>query len=407
MKTVLAVSLLLLLGVLAEECPDVRPENYFETSSGSAVYQKSGLPAGYVQKASGMTTCELYKLQQYCVDLINEYRQNKYKFSDGRMSDHNPSTLTNLQLLDSPFLKCHNEKALSDLRTDVTKGGCGHYTAGANCGFGGTAGTENSCCRRGCDTFENCKKTFAGCMQQMWDEGQLVLNGQRGWSMTTGHYYNMISNTKFLTCGFGFDAKNQVYMTQNFWGGFSGCKYNCANESSTCGKCYKGPSTVLPVVEYVGCFLDNPKALAMNAAQVNIGTVNRPRVCAKQCGDRGFQYAAMRGTTCYCGNEGFDKYGASNETLCSTPCPGSTTVLCGATAASSSSMSALSVYKVAGPPVDVNDVGAEPLAYNSASNSDGGGPSGGAVAAAVICTLLGVALIAGGVWYYRKRVADI
>eukprot|EP01098_Paradermamoeba_levis_P013712 TRINITY_DN6309_c0_g1_i1.p1 TRINITY_DN6309_c0_g1~~TRINITY_DN6309_c0_g1_i1.p1 ORF type:complete len:561 (-),score=161.30 TRINITY_DN6309_c0_g1_i1:159-1841(-) len=97
---------------------------------------------------------------------------------------------------------------------------------------------KNSCCKRRCDSLESCKATLQGCLKQMWDEGEKVLDGDTKWSFANGHYMNMISKNKFLSCGFGWDSKNNVYMTQNFWGNFAGCKYSCNNQSSTCGKCF-------------------------------------------------------------------------------------------------------------------------------------------------------------------------
>eukprot|EP00455_Lapot_gusevi_P051328 TRINITY_DN7620_c0_g1_i2.p1 TRINITY_DN7620_c0_g1~~TRINITY_DN7620_c0_g1_i2.p1 ORF type:complete len:189 (-),score=46.58 TRINITY_DN7620_c0_g1_i2:19-525(-) len=142
----LAILALLLVGQLVaaqEWCPNTRPQGYFSFDTGSPVYVPSSnnLPTGYVTSPPGFSICDLYQLQNYCVMKINEYRVNLYPFSDGRYSNHNLG-IGNLTLLDSPFLQCHNEKALSDLMKDNSGAGCGHYTAGANCGFGGTAGTE-------------------------------------------------------------------------------------------------------------------------------------------------------------------------------------------------------------------------------------------------------------------------
>eukprot|EP00455_Lapot_gusevi_P014578 TRINITY_DN1729_c0_g1_i1.p1 TRINITY_DN1729_c0_g1~~TRINITY_DN1729_c0_g1_i1.p1 ORF type:complete len:280 (-),score=81.99 TRINITY_DN1729_c0_g1_i1:87-926(-) len=240
MKLVIVAVLLVGQLVAAQEwCPNTRPQGYFSFDSGSPVYVSSrgSLPSGYVTSPSNFTICDLYQLQNYCVKKINEYRVNLYPFSDGRYSNHNLG-IGNLSLLDSPFLQCHNEKALSDLMKDNSGAGCGHYTAGANCGFGGTAGTENSCCKRSCSTLAQCKSVLDGCLKQMWDEGILVLNGQTTWNTNNGHYMNMISTTKYVTCGFGWDSQNRVYMTQNYWGSFSGCRYNCQNTSATCGTCY-------------------------------------------------------------------------------------------------------------------------------------------------------------------------
>lgn len=220
--------------VQAEICPDTRAQNYF---AGASKTYTQGVPAGYRPLASNMTVCELYQLQQYCVTFINTFRAGK-PFSDGRSRDH--GTIAPLALLDTPFLQCHNEKSLSDL-VFASTAGCAHSTAGAACpGIGATAGTENSCCTRSCTTLASCQKTLDGCLTQMWDEGKIVLDtGSTTWTMATGHYWNMLAGN-LLTCGFAWNDKNQIVMTQNFYGSGSAqqpCPYAC-NGGCACGTCY-------------------------------------------------------------------------------------------------------------------------------------------------------------------------
>lgn len=247
-------------------CPDTRPTGYFSASPPTSASYTQGLPAGFVALPTGMTTCQLHELQTYCTTKINQYRANTIKFSDGRSS--NQGVKPPLQTLNTPQLKCHNEKALTDNKYSATAG-CGHWTAGFNCGLGGTAGTENSCCLRSCSTLATCQSTLDGCLQQMWDEGQIVLDTGAGWNLQTGHFYNMISNTAYLTCGFGWNSNNGVYMTQNFWGSVSGCLYNCANSTSGCGACYTQVSCSEPV----------PPAGYSVAAGLNIAPLSRTVSC--------------------------------------------------------------------------------------------------------------------------------
>lgn len=202
--------------------------------------------------------CDLYKLQDFCVEKVNEYRGGK-AFSDGSRREHGDKPP--LAIFNSPFLQCHNEKALSDLKHDNDGNGCGHFTSGADCGFGRTAGTENSCCKRRCSNLAECKKTLTGCLDQMWDEGMIVLRtGSEQWTMATGHYWNMLSDTAYVTCGFGWDDQDRVYMTQNFWGqrqveqeisSGSTCYYGCEERGTRCGRCVgcpRAPNTVAALV---------------------------------------------------------------------------------------------------------------------------------------------------------------
>lgn len=220
-------------------CPDTRPTHHYQLPS--KVFT-AGLPANYGTAGAAMKTCELYELQKYCVSAINVYRAGGVPFSDGRVRDH--GTLAPLKNPETPMLQCLNEKALSDLKHSQDGNGCGHYTFSESCGHGLWTSAENSCCPRSCSSLDSCKTMLDGCLKSMWDEGELVLDGQTSWSTSTGHYWNMIGNHEHVVCGFGFDENGKVLASQNFYGAAAEskpCAYNCdsvTSEESECGNCF-------------------------------------------------------------------------------------------------------------------------------------------------------------------------
>lgn len=198
-----------------EKCAGITPTHYYPLPR--ETYTK-GIPSPLLAYPSGMTMCEVGQLQQVCLEEVNRFRRGA-PFSDGRSRHH--GSLGALSPPSQEFGKCMNEKALSDLYHAEHNGkGCGHFTMSLDCGLdmpGGRA--ENSCCPRNCRTYADCKRSLLGCLQQMWDEGQIVLDtGNLEWSMSTGHYWNMINtaNTK-AACGFGFDSNGKMLATQNFF----------------------------------------------------------------------------------------------------------------------------------------------------------------------------------------------
>jgi len=196
---------------LTTGCKDTRAAHHY-LLPGTTL--RDGLPSGYLPLGSNMTKCELFALQRHCVDAINSFRAGR-PFSDGRTRDHGELPL--LELADPKLLQCSNEKALSDLKYSNDGKGCGHHSFSLDCGLGRGAGSENSCCTRHCSSFVDCKETLSGCLQSMWDEGQKVLDtGDAKWSMATGHYHNMLSESKSVSCGFGFDNRGRMLATQQF-----------------------------------------------------------------------------------------------------------------------------------------------------------------------------------------------
>jgi len=171
-----------------------------------------------VTNPQGLSMCEVQQLQQDCINQINVYRGG-HPFSDGRSRNH--GQLTALQSAPTGFAKCMNEKALSDLRYAVHQNrGCGHFTSSLDCGLSIRSGfAENSCCPRQCSSYQQCKDQLLGCLRQMWDEGEIVLDtGSTAWTVATSHYWNMISSSSSTgACGFGFDSQGNMLATQNFY----------------------------------------------------------------------------------------------------------------------------------------------------------------------------------------------
>uniref|UniRef100_A0A7S0AW55 Uncharacterized protein n=1 Tax=Pyrodinium bahamense TaxID=73915 RepID=A0A7S0AW55_9DINO len=219
-------------------CPDTRPTKHYPLPSKT---MRNGLPSGGAKLGSQMSPCDLHELQDYCVSKINEYRAGK-PFSDGRTRNH--GSKKPLRNPNTPYLQCMNQKALSDLKYAKSGAGCGHHTFHEDCGLGSGAGAENSCCPRRCTSKAECKRTLDGCLQQMWDEGQIVLDtGSTKWNLQTGHYWNMLTDADYVACGFGFLEDGSMLASQQFLSRRSQselCKYNCATSGSSCGSCIRG-----------------------------------------------------------------------------------------------------------------------------------------------------------------------
>jgi len=198
---------------LAPTCSGIEPTSHYPLPGKDYT---QGLPSPLVAHPSGMTMCDVERLQQDCVEQINVFRAGA-PFSDGRHRDH--GHLDPLQLAPEDFRKCMNEKASSDQLYSVHKGaGCGHWSFGLSCEQDRWVSGENSCCPRSCGSYDDCRQTLIGCLQQMWDEGKIVLDtGNTEWGTSTGHYWNMLGNAKYAACGFGFDSDGGMLATQNFF----------------------------------------------------------------------------------------------------------------------------------------------------------------------------------------------
>lgn len=196
-------------------CEGIRPTHYYPLPR--QTYTR-GVPRPLLAHPRGMTMCDVKHLQEVCVSKINEMRAGA-RFSDGRIRHH--GQLQPLAIARNDFGKCMNEKALSDLRYSVHhKKGCGHFTLSRDCGLNINAmRSENSCCPRRCHTLAGCKKKLLQCLQQMWDEGKIVLDtANTRWTHQTGHYWNIVSrDSTHVGCGFGFDSQGHMLAMQNFY----------------------------------------------------------------------------------------------------------------------------------------------------------------------------------------------
>ena len=84
------------------------------------------------------------------------------------------------------------------------------------------------------------------------------------------------------------------------------------------------------VLHYIGCYNDaSPRALANVHIRVERALGCSIEQCIKKCKDLNYTYAGLQYIDhCFCGNS-YDKYGAANETTCSSPCNDGTNRKCG------------------------------------------------------------------------------
>jgi len=198
-----------------KKCRSIKPKHHYPLPS--TTYTK-GLPSPLVPHPSGMTMCEVKKLQKDCVRELNRYRSGKVPFTDGRLPNH--GRLPDYKITAKNFSRCINEKAASDLLYAKHRGGprCGHPTITLKCNLGGIHGGENSCCTRKCNDYFSCKETLFSCFRGMYDEGRIVLDTGEADFWKVGHYLNMIGSGAYVGCGFGFDNQGHMVATQQFLG---------------------------------------------------------------------------------------------------------------------------------------------------------------------------------------------
>ena len=219
----------------------------------------TGLPAsGFVDRPVSLSSCELEKLHTECVARINMYRKGQLKFTGGTEDQDVFNGIG--QLAESTGSnKCSSEAALGDLMVNVESAdGCaGAHDHAFVCGAG--AQRQNSCCARGGGAFGDSNKYVSytdtkdqlfKCLQQMWDEG--VTTGQKG------HWLTMkAEDVKHVSCGFSWDSKGRLFMTQDFTsvapffkcsclgrkpGDSDGCGRKCVSVSGDTGATTKAPT---------------------------------------------------------------------------------------------------------------------------------------------------------------------
>jgi hypothetical protein len=175
-----------------------------------------GIPAGYVARPAGMTYSELAQLQQDCVDRINAYRAGALTFTGGGADPGVPrASLAHLMGNN----RCSSAAALGDM---VVNSGGGSLCAGAStnafsCPFAGSAG-QNSCCLRTASSYAQVRTQLFACLQSLWDEGVGQPNNAP-FSTAIGHWFTMRNSALTqVSCGFAFDDRGRVWMTQDFSG---------------------------------------------------------------------------------------------------------------------------------------------------------------------------------------------
>ncbi|MET0282814.1 MAG: hypothetical protein ABW352_00010 [Polyangiales bacterium] len=149
----------------------------------------------------------LESLRQACLDTINMYRATKSLPPMARASAESESCSDDGAEFDSKANKAHGSSA---------KGAIPCRTSGV---------TQNTCpnwpTRGG-----SVEAAMNQCLAQMWAEGEppggvkactdAYFQGDTACFLAHGHYINMISNNKFVSCGFYENEKKQWWMNQDF-----------------------------------------------------------------------------------------------------------------------------------------------------------------------------------------------
>lgn len=193
---------------------DYTARGYFQR--GSLPPLTPGIPAGYVARPAGMTYSELAQLQQDCVDRINAYRAGALTFTGGGADPGVPrASLAHLMGNN----RCSSAAALGDMVVNSSGGSlcAGASTNAFSCPFAGSA-AQNSCCLRTASSYAQVRTQLFACLQSMWDEGVGQPNNAP-FSTAIGHWFNMRNSALTqVSCGFAFDDRGRVWMTQDFSG---------------------------------------------------------------------------------------------------------------------------------------------------------------------------------------------
>ncbi|KAH8821295.1 glycoside hydrolase superfamily [Xylogone sp. PMI_703] len=79
--------------------------------------------------------------------------------------------------------------------------------------------------------------------------------------------------------------------------------------------------------EYLGCYSDTG---SFNGKSIDLGETNYPQLCVDQCKAAGFDYSAVKGSTCLCNGDFSTTTSPSSDSNCNTACPGDSYESCGA-----------------------------------------------------------------------------
>ncbi len=184
------------------------PLDASETVRDAAAPDAATKDAATRDAATSGDTGDLESLRQVCLDTINMYRATKSLPPLMRPSASNETCSDDGAELDSKANKAHGSAAKGAIpcRTSaVAQNACPNWTV-----------------RNGGTVADSLK----GCLAQMWAEGEpnggvkactdAYFAGDTACFLAHGHYINMISDNKFVSCGFYENAKAQWWMNQDF-----------------------------------------------------------------------------------------------------------------------------------------------------------------------------------------------
>jgi hypothetical protein len=154
-------------------------------------------------------TDDFEALRRTCLDTINMYRASKNLGPMMRPSAASESCSDDGAEFDSLANKAHGSAA---------KGAIPCRTA---------AVAQNACPNWGVSQGKTVADALKQCLMQMWNEGepaegidactQAYFKGDTACFLAHGHYINMVSSNKYVSCGFYLNAsKNQWWMNQDF-----------------------------------------------------------------------------------------------------------------------------------------------------------------------------------------------
>jgi hypothetical protein len=158
----------------------------------------AGVPGDAGKPAAGDGGLE--SLRQACLDTINMYRATKSLPPMARASAESES--------------CSDEGAAFDSKANKAHGSAAKGAVPCR-----TSGVAQNTCPNWPVRGGSVEAAMNQCLAQMWAEGEPP-GGVAGCTGTCfqmhGHYINMISGAKFVSCGFYENEKKQWWMNQDF-----------------------------------------------------------------------------------------------------------------------------------------------------------------------------------------------
>jgi len=227
----------------------VRANSYFT----SARAEVCGLPDDingfrFTYQPSSISNADLEELHSRCVARINDYRKDRIRFSDGTQDSAVAQGLEDLSRTLPSNDICSNAQSMGDLKLNVEGGGgcAGAHGTAFSCQSRQRNRGQNSCCGRGggsfgsnraINTLESVTNELYGCLQSMWDEGEV---GHQG---ATGHWLTMRSSVYTeVSCGFAWTENGRVMMIQDFSNSETEFESNCPPANPTQAPPTKSPT---------------------------------------------------------------------------------------------------------------------------------------------------------------------